>query len=67
MTEVINNLNEKYNELVEELFEEVLCDKCRRSIRIGNMDGKLVNMLNQDTLFLCKECNKEIMKQIKQN
>ncbi len=65
MSENLNTLNHKYDKLIEELYEEVLCDKCRRSIKIGNVEGKLTNMINNDTLFLCKECNNNITKEIK--
>jgi RNase P subunit RPR2 len=65
MSEIINSLNTKYNNMIEELFEEVLCDKCRKTVKLGNIQGKLVNTLNNETLFLCKECNDKITTQIK--
>ena len=65
MTDVINSINHKYNKLIEELYEEILCDNCRRTIKIGNIHGKIVNAMNNETLFLCKECNDKIITQIK--
>lgn len=65
MSGVVNGLNAKYNKLVDELFEEVLCDKCMKTIKMGNVDGKLVNTLNNETLFLCKKCNKDVRLLIK--
>ena len=65
MVDTINQINNKYNELVEELFEEVLCDNCRKTIKIGNIDGKLTKILDNETLFLCKECNTKLINQIK--
>ena len=65
MTDVIGSLNTKYNKLIEELYEEVLCDNCRRTIRVGNVQGKIVNAIDNETLFLCKDCNDKIIKQIK--
>lgn len=66
MSNVINNLNNKYNKLIEDLFEEVLCDKCRKTVKLGNIEGKLINAFHKETLLLCKECHNEITKQIKQ-
>ncbi|MBN1923641.1 MAG: hypothetical protein JW791_02685 [Nanoarchaeota archaeon] len=65
MSENINSLNYKYDKLIEELYEEVLCDKCRRTIKLGNIEGKITNVLNNETLFLCKECNNKLIKEIK--
>ncbi|VVB75863.1 Uncharacterised protein [Candidatus Tiddalikarchaeum anstoanum] len=67
MTENLKSLNTKYNEMVDELFEELLCDKCMKTIKVGNADGKLVNMLNNETLFLCKKCNEEVRNLIKKS
>lgn len=65
MSGVISSLNTKYNEMIEELFEEVLCDKCRKTVKIGNIQGKLVNTLNNQELLLCKDCNDKLIQNIK--
>jgi RNase P subunit RPR2 len=65
MNEVLNGLAEKYNILASELYEEVLCDKCMRSIKVGNAESKLVNLLNNEIMFLCKKCNEEVRNSIK--
>lgn len=62
----IKALNKMFNHLAEELFEEVLCDKCRRSIKLGMVKGKIVDIINNETLFLCPKCTEKIREEIKQ-
>ncbi|PIU61275.1 hypothetical protein COX58_00920 [archaeon CG_4_10_14_0_2_um_filter_Archaea_38_6] len=65
MIDNFGSLNCKYDELINELFEEVLCDNCRRTIKLGNAEAKIINLVNNNTLFLCRDCNDKIMNQIR--
>ena len=55
-TESINELNKKYNKLVDELFEKILCDKCMKEIKIGQVEGELT--IKNKKLMLCKKMHK---------
>jgi len=67
MSENLEYLNNKFNNLIEELFEEILCDSCKSPIIIGNASAKVTDLINSDTLFLCKSCHDKIKQEIKKN
>ncbi len=59
----IKELNQEYNEKLNELFEKILCDKCMKEIKIGEVEGKLI--LNEENkMMLCKKCTEELKKEL---
>ena len=61
--ETINELNKKYNKLVDELFEKVLCDRCMKEIKMGQVEAEFIIHKNEK-MMLCNKCAEEIKKEL---
>ena len=64
--ETIEEINSRFNHMVDELFEKVLCDKCMKEIKIGQVDGEII-LKNSEKIMLCKKCTEEIKKLFSQS